>query len=343
MRKLNNTLYITNPDRYLSLDGENIVILESSDVVARVPLHNIEEIITFGYSGVSPALMGVCCEKNISLCFLSNNGKFLARVKGPRYGNVLLRKKQYNVSRDDIERCSISKNFILGKLFNSKWVIERAIRDHEYVLDVKLLKRKSIFLTDSINNLKRAISSEEIRGIEGQASSIYFSVFDELILRQKDDFVFKTRNRRPPRDYVNAMLSFSYALLSNMCTSALETVGLDPYVGFLHTDRPGRVSLSLDLMEELRSIYADRFVISLINKKIINKCDFIIKENGAVEFNEEGLKKFLTSWQNKKQEEITHPFLKEKIQWGLLPYVQALLLARYLRGDLDEYPPFLWK
>ncbi|MDD4187973.1 MAG: type I-C CRISPR-associated endonuclease Cas1c [Bacilli bacterium] len=343
MRKLSNTLYVTSPNRYLSLNGENVVILEENDVVARVPLHNLEEIITFGYTGASPILMGTCASKNISLCFLSSSGKFLARVTGKVYGNVLLRKKQYQVSLDLDESNNIARNFIIGKVYNSKWVIERAIRDYIYILDSEKLKRKSEYLSNSLKEIRKSNSLDELRGLEGQASSTYFSVFDDLILQQKEDFYFNGRNRRPPTDRVNAMLSFTYTLLANMCASALETVGLDPYVGFLHRDRPGRISLALDLMEEFRSALADRFVITLINKKIIKPNDFIIKENGAVIFTEDGLKKFLSAWQNKKQETITHPFLKEKIEWGLLPYAQALLLARYLRGDLDEYPPFMWK
>ncbi|MDD2435320.1 MAG: type I-C CRISPR-associated endonuclease Cas1c [Bacilli bacterium] len=343
MRKLSNTLYITNPDRYLSLDGETVVVLQDNQKIARVPLHNLEEIITFGYTGASPALMGACAEKNISLCFLNNNGKFLARITGKVYGNVLLRKEQYRISNNlDISN-KIAKNMVFAKVYNSKWIIERAIRDYPYLLDIKNLKKKSEFLSKSLTEIRNCENLDTLRGIEGQASSMYFSIFDELILQQKEDFYFKTRNRRPPTDNVNAMLSLAYTLLASMCASALETVGLDPYVGFLHRDRPGRISLALDLMEEFRGVLADRFVITLINKKNIKANDFITKENGAVIFKEEGLKKFLTAWQNKKQEIITHPFLKEKIEWGLLPYVQAMLLARYLRKDLDEYPSFMWK
>lgn len=343
MRKLSNTLYITKSDRYLSLDGENVVVLDGNKTIARIPLHNLEEIITFGYTGASPALMGACADKNISLCFLSKSGRFKARVTGKIYGNVLLRKEQYKISADLNKSNNIAKNMIFAKVYNSKWVIERAIRDYPYILDIDKLKKKSEYLTNSLREIRNAENLEVLRGIEGQASSTYFSVYDDLILQQKEDFYFKFRNRRPPIDNVNAMLSFIYTLLANMCASALETVGLDPYVGFLHRDRPGRISLAFDLMEEFRSVLADRFVITLINKNVIKSKDFITKENGAVVFEEEGLKKFLSAWQNKKQETITHPFLKEKIEWGLLPYVQAMLLARYLRGDLDEYPPFMWK
>ena len=343
MKKLSNILYITNPNRYLSLDGENIVVLEDKETVVRVPLHNLESIVTFGYSGASPALMGACAKNNISLNFLTRNGKFLARVTGKVSGNVLLRKKQYTISEDLSASNTIAKNFLIGKIYNSKWVIERTIRDNYNIVDTEKLKNKSIFLSETLKQIKETDNLDSLRGLEGQASSVYFSIFNDLILQQKDSFYFHTRNRRPPMDNVNAMLSFAYSLLSNMCASALETVGLDPYVGFLHRDRPGRISLALDLMEEFRSVYADRFVLTMINKKIIKETDFIVKENGAVIFKEEGLKKFLTSWQTKKQEVITHPFLKEKVEWGMLPFAQAMLLARYLRGDLDEYPPFMWK
>ncbi len=343
MKKLLNTLYITNPDYYLSLDGLNIVVNEKNNEIGRIPLHNLESIITFGYAGVSPALMGECAKNNISLSFLSYSGKFLAGIHGTVKGNVILRKEQYRISEDIRRSTNIAKNFIIGKIYNSKWIIERAIRDYPLRLDVEKLKKKSQFLSNSIKMIGDINGLEELRGIEGEAASVYFSVFDDLILQQKDAFIFKNRNKRPPLDYVNAMLSFSYSLLAGMCASALETVGLDPYVGFLHRDRPGRISLALDLMEELRAVYADRFVLTMINKKIINESDFIKKENESVIMTDEGRKEFLKQWQNKKQEVIKHPFLDEKVEWGMIPYVQALLFARYIRNDLDEYPPFLWK
>lgn len=283
------------------------------------------------------------CKNNISLSFLSYSGKFLAGIHGTVKGNVILRKEQYRISEDIRRSTNVAKNFITGKIFNSKWIIERAIRDYPLRLDVEKLKKKSQFLSNSLKMIRNINGLEELRGIEGEAASVYFSVFDDLILQQKDAFIFKNRNKRPPLDYVNAMLSFSYSLLASMCASALETVGLDPYVGFLHRDRPGRISLALDLMEELRAVYADRFVLTMINKKIINESDFIKRENESVIMTDEGRKEFLKQWQNKKQEVIKHPFLDEKVEWGMIPYVQALLLARYIRNDLDEYPPFLWK
>ncbi len=343
MKQILNTLYVTSPDRYLSLDGENVVVLCENESLMRIPLHNIESIITFGYSGASPALMYACAKHGISLSFMSRNGRFLARVTGEMKGNVILRRQQYRIADNETECTKISKNLIIGKIYNAKWVIERAIRDYPLRLDTTLMKRKSIFLSNSLKQIPDVYDTQHLRGIEGEAASIYFSIFDDLILQQKEDFHFKGRNKRPPLDNVNAMLSFAYTLLAGMCGSALETVGLDPYVGFLHKDRPGRISLALDLMEELRSIFADRFVLSLINKQMISSKGFTQKESGAVIMDDQTRKVFLTAWQNKKIQTIKHPFIQEKIQWGMVPYVQALLLARSIRGDLEEYPPFLWR
>lgn len=343
MKKLLNSLYITQPDAYLSLDGENVVISIAQERVGRIPLHNIQSIVTFGYTGVSPALLGHCAEKNISIVFMKKSGRFLARVTGESRGNVVLRKKQYKISSEESQSALLARNFILGKIFNQKWVIERAKRDYEWRLDTEKLKLVSIELSKILGQVKSCDDLESLRGFEGQAAIKYNSVFDELILQQKDSFYFHGRSRRPPLDRVNALLSFSYTLLANDVAAALETVGLDSYVGFLHRDRPGRASLALDVMEELRPVIADRFVLTLINKKEIQAADFIIKENQAVLLTDEGRKKFLQSWQQKKQEKLTHPYLGEKIEWGLVSHVQSLLLARTLREDLDQYPPFLWK
>jgi len=343
MKRLLNTLYVTSPNRYLSLDGENVVVLEKEQEITRIPLHNLEAIVTFGYTGASPALMGACAQRHIDLSFLSGNGRFLARVTGEVYGNVTLRKEQYRRSENKQASIQIARNMIAGKVYNSRWILERAIRDYPLRLDVEKLKSKSVFLAQSLQKIRECDDAASLRGLEGEAASVYFSVFDDMILQQKEDFVFDGRNRRPPTDEVNAMLSFAYTLLTSMCAGALETVGLDPYVGFFHTDKPGRKSLALDLTEEFRSVIADRFVLTLINKKVVDKKDFMRKENGAVIMNDTLRKSFLASWQAKKQEMITHPFLGEKVEWGMAPYVQAMLLARYLRGDLDEYPPFFWK
>ncbi len=343
MKKLLNTLYITSENSYLALDGENVVVLQEKEEVGRLPLHNLEGIVSFGYRGTSPALMGACADRNISLCYLTPQGKFLARVSGKTKGNVLLRQQQYAASQDETVSLEIAKNCIVGKIHNARWVLERALRDHRMQIDEERVKAASDFMKNSLRCIQKCQSKEQLRGYEGEAASIYFSVFDELILQQKKDFVFHGRNRRPPLDKVNALLSFVYTLLTNNITSALETAGLDPYVGYLHTERPGRASLSLDLIEELRAVLADRFVLSLINKKIVNGKKFSQQENGAVLMDDELRRKVLTEWQNKKKETLTHPYLNEKVEWGMVPYVQAMLLARFLRGDLDGYPVFMWK
>lgn len=343
MKKLQNTLYVTSSNAYLSLDGENIVITKDNDEAARFPLHNICQIITFGYTGASPALMGTCAEKNITLSFLTKNGRFLARVVGKSYGNVTLRKEQYAISSSDDRSILLARNFIIGKVYNAKWSIERTLRDYPLRVDADRLKTASQRLSENLSCIRECVDAEELRGFEGKAASEYFRIFDDFILQQKDDFYFRERNKRPPLDNVNALLSFTYTLLANDVASALEAAGLDAYVGFFHRDRPGRISLALDLMEELRPIFADRFVITLINKKMVNGSGFNRKENGAVIMDENTRKTVLSAWQDRKQETLTHPFLSEKIQWGLVPHAQAMLLARKIRGDLDEYPPFLWK
>lgn len=342
MKKLLNVLYVTTPDAYLALDGENVVIQREKGVVLQVPLHNLENIVYFGYPGASPALMGACAERNIGLCFLTPNGRFLARVVGRVKGNVLLRKKQYQVSEDEDESTRISANFLIGKIANCRTVISRALRDHAMLVDVSALSQASAGLREIIRAIPQCASGADLMGFEGSAAKIYFSVFDHLILQQRDDFSFKERSRRPPMDNINALLSFLYTLLASEAASALETVGLDPYVGFLHQDRPGRPSLALDLMEELRPVFADRLVLSLVNRRQINGKGFTRKESGGVLMDEDTRKKVLVAWQERKKEQIIHPFLKERIAFGLIPYVQALLLARHLRGDLDAYPPFFW-
>lgn len=343
MRKLLNTLFVTTPDAYLALDGENIVIKKEKEKLGRVPLHNLEAIVTTGYLGASPALMRKCAEQNIGLTFLTSSGKFSSRVTGGTTGNVTLRKKQYRISDVEVESLAIARHFIIGKLYNQRWMLERMTRDNGLRIDVDQFKKISGELKKYIEDVRQVEELDSLRGIEGQAANRYFLLFDQMILQQKKEFGFYGRNRRPPLDKVNALLSLAYTLLAQECAAALETVGLDSYVGFMHQDRPGRASLALDLMEELRGIYADRFVLTLINKKIVTAKDFIKKESGAVILTDDGRKIFFKNWQEKKQEQIQHPFLGEKINWGLVPYVQALLLSRFLRDDLDGYPPFLWK
>lgn len=338
-----NTLYITSSETYLSLDGENVVISADKTEKGRLPLHNLESIITCGYAGASPALMEKCANLNISVVFLSPSGRFRAKVTGKAYGNILLRREQYRICDDSVKSLLIAQNFIIGKVYNERSVINRAIRDYSNRLDTDALNDASLQLKEAISCVNSVSSMEELRGYEGKAAAKYFSQFNQLILQQKEYFSFDVRNRRPPLDRVNALLSFTYSLLTSMCVAALESVGLDPYAGFMHTDRPGRCSLALDLLEELRAPYADRFVLSCINKKIVDQSDFEEKENGAVFLNESGRKKFLSAWQNRKAEKILHPYLKESIELGLIPYTQALLLARFIRGDIDGYPPFFWK
>lgn len=343
MRKLLNTLYVSRPDTYLALDGDNVVLMKDQEQLGRMPLHNLESIVSFGYTGASPALMGYCADRNIAITFLTQSGRFLARVIGQSRGNVTLRKTQYRISDSDPDSARIARNFIIGKIYNQKWLLERMTRDYPMRVDVEQFKSVSRQLTDILGEVRRCDNLDSLRGWEGQAAVFYNHVFDQMILQQKESFTFKGRSRRPPKDNVNAMLSLAYTLLASDAAAALETVGLDAYVGFMHQDRPGRASLALDLIEELRGIYADRFVLSLINRKEVAPEDFHQKENGAVLMTDEARKSFLKAWQEKKKETITHPYLGEKISWGLVPYVQALLLARFLRGDLDEYPPFLWK
>ena len=343
MKHLLNTLYILSEDIYLSLDGENVVANRDKQAVARYPLHTLQNIITFSYAGASPALMGACAQRQIGLAFCTPRGRFLARVCGEGNGNVLLRRTQYRTADNPAQCCQISRTMIFGKLFNARWSIERTRRDHGLRVDSERLAAASQQIYGLLPQVKEAAAPEELRGLEGVGASAYFGVFNEMILGDQDTFFFHGRSRRPPMDAVNAMLSFAYSLLAHDCASALESVGLDSYVGFLHRDRPGRTSLALDLMEELRPCMADRFVLTLINSRQIKPPDFLHMESGAVLLTDDGRKAFLKHWQEKKKETLTHPYLGEKLPWGMIPYVQALLLARHLRGDLDAYPPFLWK
>lgn len=343
MRKLLNTLFVTSEKAYLALETENVAVYIGEEKKAQYPLLVLESIISFSYKGASPALMGACARNGIQLVFLTPRGRFLARVCGQEQGNVLLRKEQYRLS-DNLEKsCHIARNFIFGKVYNQRWVLERTLRDHRMRVDAAKLESASQALAGLLPAIETQTDLDALRGLEGEASVRYFHVFDEMVLNQKADFLFDGRNRRPPTDNMNALLSFAYVLLSNDCASALESVGLDSYVGFMHRDRPGRTSLALDLMEELRAPMADRLCITLVNNRVLQDKHFERQESGAVFLGEDGRKLFLSAWQNKKKEEITHPYLKEKMAWGLVPYVQSLLLARCLRGDLDGYPPFLWK
>lgn len=343
MKHLLNTLFVTSEDAYLSLDGENVVVNREKQEVARFPLHALSGILSFSYAGASPALMGACAERQVNLAFCTPRGRFLARACGESNGNVLLRRAQYRVADDPAQCCAVARNMIFGKVYNCRWSIERTCRDHALRVDTGPLKSASEGLKEMLPRLLEQQDPDSLRGLEGTAAEIYFGVLDSMILNPKEEFRFRTRNRRPPLDRVNALLSFAYSLLANDCASALESVGLDAYVGFLHRDRAGRKSLALDLMEELRPCLADRFVLTLLNSRMVSPDDFTVLDSGAVLLGDAGRRAFLKAWQERKQEQIVHPYLGEKIAWGLVPYVQALLLARYLRGDLDSYPAFTWK
>lgn len=340
MRKLLNTLYITTPEAYLSKDGLNAVVSVDNKELFRIPIMNVESIVTFGYMGASPGLMKLCMDNGVALSFMTPQGRFICRVQGATRGNVLLRKKQYSLSGDENVALHLAKLFITGKVFNTRNILQRYIRDNGSDEEVEVVIKQ---LDWQKKRIMQAETMDILRGEEGQAANSYFDVFGHLILHQKEDFPFKGRSRRPPKDEVNAMLSFVYTLIANDVAAALETVGLDPYVGFMHTLRPGRTSLAMDMMEELRAYLGDRLVLSMINRKQITKKDFIRQGDESFVMTDDCRKELLTTWQKRKQEIIEHPYLKEKIPIGLLPYVQAMLLARFLREDLDDYPVFLMR
>ena len=343
MRKLLNVLYVTTPDAYLARDNDNVAVRVGDEVRVRVPIHNLEGIVAFGHCGASPALMALCAEAGVALTFLSENGRFMARVSGGVSGNVLLRRRQYRWADSEEESRRIAASFIIGKIANSRTVLLRAVRDHEAVIRSEAVRDTTAELAERLRWVETSQSLEDLRGVEGAAARAYFGVFDHLILTSKDDFYLRDRNRRPPRDNMNAVLSFLYALLTHDVQAALETVGLDPQVGFLHRDRPGRPSLALDLMEELRPVLADRLALSLVNRKQVTPGGFVRTESGGILMDDETRKAVIAAWQTRKREEVVHPYLNEKIEIGLIPYAQAVLLARHLRGDLDGYPPFFWK
>ena len=340
MRKLLNTLYVTTPESYLSKDGENVVVSVKQQEVFRISVLNIESIVTFGYMGASPGLMKLCADRGIGLTFLSPQGRFISRIQGQVRGNVLLRKAQYALAEDEGASTELAKVFIAGKIQNYRSILRRYERDYGQNEEIEAAV---VAMDLAKHRVLRTSIMEQVRGLEGDAASRYFSVFPFLIINQKEDFPFYGRNRRPPKDAVNAMLSLAYTLLTNDITSALETVGLDPYVGFMHSLRPGRTSLALDMVEELRAYLGDRFVLSLINRRQITASDFLHQGEKGVVLTDNGRRTFLTAWQARKKETITHPFLQEKIPIGLIPHTQAMLLARLVRGDLDSYPVFLVK
>ncbi len=343
MKKHLNTLFVTTQGAYLFKEGETVVVKTEGEIRLRLPVHTLGGIVCFGNVSCSPFLMGFCAENNVGISFLSEHGRFLARVQGPVSGNVLLRREQYRRADDLNFSAGVARFILSGKIANSRTVLQRALRDHAGKIEEGKLRDAVTRLNRLLEILDREHSLDTVRGVEGDAAHMYFTVFDHLILAQKDEFRFNERNRRPPLDNVNCLLSFIYTLLMHDVRSALEGVGLDPAVGFLHRDRPGRPGLALDLMEEFRPFIADRLVLSLINLQQVQAKGFKKLDSGAVVMEDDIRKKVLVAYQERKQEEIFHPFLNEKVTIGILFHLQALLMARYLRGDLDGYPPFIWK
>ena len=343
MKRHLNTIFVTTQGSYLAKEGETVVIKVDQETKLAIPIHTIGGIVCFGQVSCSPFLMGFCAENDVGVSFLTENGRFLARVQGYTSGNVLLRRQQYRLADDDTECRKVTRSILTAKFANARHVLQRAVRDHGDKINTEELRRASHRITQSLNKLENDFSADELRGLEGDTAHSYFSGFDHLIVNQKESFVFKERNRRPPLDNVNCLLSFLYTLLFCDVRSALETVGLDSAVGFFHRDRPGRASLALDLMEEFRPVLVDRLVLSLINLGQVQANGFKKTETGAVLMNDETRKKVIVAYQERKQDEIMHPFIDEKITVGRLFFIQALLLARYLRGDIDGYPAFIWR
>ncbi|HEX4952931.1 MAG TPA: type I-C CRISPR-associated endonuclease Cas1c [Thermoanaerobaculia bacterium] len=343
MKHLLNTLYVTTRGAYLAKDGETVAVRVEEETRLRVPIHTLGGIVCFGQVGASPYLLGFCGERGVAVSFLTENGRFLARVEGPTSGNVLLRREQYRRTDDPAASATLARAIVIAKVANCRVNLLRAARDRPEAPGAEPLRRGASRLAQVLDALDRDLPLDTVRGREGEAGRGYFEVFDHLVTQQKESFFFRERSRRPPRDNLNALLSFTYTLLRHDVEAALEGVGLDPQVGFLHRDRPGRPGLALDLMEELRPFLADRLVLSLVNLQQVRASGFTQTETGGVEMDAETRKGLLIAYQKRKQEEITHPFLGEKLAIGLVPHVQALLLARHLRGDLDGYPPFFVK
>jgi CRISPR-associated protein Cas1 len=343
MRRHGNSLYITTPGAYLAKDGETVAVRIDGETRLRVPIHTIDGLVCFGQVSASPFLLGLCAERGVGVSLLTERGRFLARVQGPVSGNVLLRREQYRRADTEDASAALARSFLGAKIANSRWVLLRWLRAPTGNTGAAAVRGAAVALRRQLDELQREPTLDGLRGIEGLSARQYFEVFDHLIGQRKDDFRFERRNRRPPTDPVNALLSFLYTLLRHDCESALESVGLDPAVGFLHRDRPGRASLALDLMEELRPYLADRLALSLINKRQVQPLGFTHNEAGAVWMDDDTRKVVITAYQLRKDDTLEHPFLQERTTVGLLMHLQALLLARHLRGDLDGYPPFFAK
>ncbi len=341
MKKLLNTLYVQTQGIYLRQEGETVVAEKDGQVLMRLPIHTLSGLVTFGNVMCSPFLLHLCAERGVAVSFLSEHGRFLARVTGPVSGNVLLRVAQVRAHDDPDRKGDIARSCVAGKIANDRNLILRRMRDHG---DTPALRTAAAALADVLLRLRDSPpDAARIRGLEGEAAAAYFAAFNDLLLANREAFAIASRNRRPPTDPMNALLSFLYTLLAHDCRGALEGVGLDPQVGFLHELRSGRPSLALDLMEEFRAPVADRLALTLVNRQQLAPKDFKTTESGAVQLSESARKDVLLAWQQRKLETVTHPFLDEKVPVGLLPHLQALLLARHLRGDLDAYPPWMPK
>jgi len=340
LKQLLNTLYVTTDGSYIRKDGTNLVISTKEKDLGRIPVFNIQSLVCFGNIGVSPYAMRLCSENSVSVSFMSDRGRFIASVQGEIRGNVLLRREQYRIADDPVRSLDIAKHMVRGKLVNCRRVLSKGFSNHPDRVESAKMNSCIQTLKKATEDVISAESADELRGIEGCAATAYFECLDQLILKDKDHFFIRGRNRRPPRDRFNALISFLYALLANDIASALESVGMDPYVGFMHTDRPGRASLALDMMEELRPA-ADRVALRLINLGLLDKDGFIEKEGGAVMLDDDGRRSVLDEWQEYKKGNVRHPFLNENIPMGIVPFVQASLLARSIRGEIDGYPPFI--
>jgi len=341
MNNYDNTLYVTTQGAYLACERENLLVRVNKETRRRFPVHTLGGVVCFGNVSFSPFALGLCGRNGVSVSLLTEQGRFLARMEGPCSGNVLLRRAQYHISADLDLAAEIARASVGAKIANSRTVLLRAGRDRPNPPEA--LRLASGRMAESLARCQHPMDLETLRGLEGDAARDYYAVFDQLITANKDAFRFEGRSRRPPRDRVNALLSFLSVMLAHDARSACEAVGLDPQVGFLHRDRPGRASLALDLMEELRPVLVDRLTLSLINRKQVAADGFRVTESGAVEMDDKTRKAVLVAWQKRKTDEITHPFLGEKITIGLLPHIQARLLARHIRGNLDAYPAFFWK